>query len=79
MGRYQAGERVVDIAQALSINKTTVIDHHNRAGVKRRTRGMNDVQTDEAVKRLYASGLSLARIGERLGFNASTIQFRLRE
>lgn len=76
--RYQAGERVIDIARALSINKVTVIDHLNRADVKRRPRGMSDVQINEAV-RLYASGVSLARIGERLGFSARTIQSRLRE
>lgn len=78
MDRYQAGERVIDIARALSINKVTVIDHLNRADVKRRPRGMSDVQINEAV-RLYASGLSLARIGERLGFSARTVQSRLRE
>lgn len=75
--RYRAGERVIDIAQALSINKVTVTDHLNRAGVKRRPRGMSDVQINQAVQ-LYASGLSLARIGERLGFSARTIQSRLR-
>ena len=78
MDRYQAGERVTDIAQALSINKVTVIDHLNRAGVERRPRGMSEMQTNEAVQ-LYASGLSLARIGERLGFSARTVQSRLRE
>lgn len=76
--KYQAGERVVDIARALSINKVTVIDHLNRADVERRPLGMSDMQIDEAVQ-LYASGLSLARIGERLGFSARTIQSRLRE
>ena len=76
--KYQAGERVVDIARALSINKVTVIDHLNRADVERRPLGMSDTQIDEAVQ-LYASGLSLARIGERLGFSARTIQSRLRE
>ncbi len=76
--RYQAGERVVDRAQALSINKVTVIDHLDRASVARRPRGMSDTQIDEAVQ-LYVSGLSLARIGERLGFSARTVQSRLRE
>lgn len=78
VNRYQAGERVVDIALVLSINKVTVIDHLNRASVQRRPLGMSDAQIDEAVQ-LYDSGLSLARIGERLGFSARTIQSRLRE
>lgn len=34
---------------------------------------MSEGQVDEAV-RLYASGLSLARVGERLGFSARTIR-----
>jgi len=39
---------------------------------------MSDAQIDEAVQ-LYASRLSLARIGARLGFSARTVQSRLRE
>lgn len=71
--RYRSGERVIDIAQALSVDKVTVIEHLNRAEVERRPRGMSEGQVDEAV-RLYASGLSLARVGERLGFSARTIR-----
>lgn len=68
----------MDIAQALSIDKVTVSDHLNRAGVARRPRGMSEAQIADAVQ-LYASGLSLARVGDRLGFSARTVQSRLRE
>ena len=78
MNRNNIGERVLAIARALSFNKVTVIDHLDRASDARRPRGMSDMQINEAVQ-LYASGLSLARIGERLGFSARTIQSRLRE
>lgn len=71
--RYEAGERVVDIAKALSLHKVTVIDHLDRANVERRPRSMSETQIDDAV-RLYASGLSLASIGTQLGFNASTVR-----
>ncbi len=67
--RFRSGERVIDNAQALSVDKVTVIDHLNRAEVEHRPRGMSEGQVDEEV-RLYASGLSLARVGERLGFSA---------
>lgn len=37
---------------------------------------MSDTQIDEAVQ-LYGSGLSLARIGERLGFSPTTVRSQL--
>lgn len=77
--RGRAGERGTCVARARSIYKFTVTDHLNRAGVMRRLRGMSDDMEINWAVRLYASGLSLARIGERLGFSARTIQSRLRE
>jgi len=57
--------------------KSTVIDHLNRAKVYRRVHAMSEVQIDEAVE-LYKSGLSLAVIGKRIGFDDQTILNRMR-
>lgn len=75
---YADGTRVVDIAARFGVSKTTVVAQLNKADVERRPRTMSDEQIDEA-HRLYESGWSLARVGDRLGFTARTVQLRLRE
>jgi hypothetical protein len=49
-----------------------------RHGVSMRRRGLSGEQVDEAVH-LYGLGWSLARVGARLGVDATTVQARLRE
>jgi hypothetical protein len=48
------------------------------AGVRLRLDGLSLEQIDHA-ERLYRSGLSLARVADRLGVTANTVQARLRE
>ena len=49
----------------------------NRAGVPKRPRSMNNAQIDEAVQ-CYADGQSLDMIGNRLGFDSTTVLKELR-
>ncbi|MBF6513006.1 helix-turn-helix domain-containing protein [Nocardia cyriacigeorgica] len=54
------------------IGKGTVLKLPREAGVAIRNQGLSEAQVGEAA-RLYGSGLSLARIGERFGVDASTV------
>lgn len=78
VARYEAGETVKDIADLLGVDRQTVGKYLNRAAVPRRLRSMNESQIDEAV-RLYEQCLSLARVGERIGFTPWTVLRALRE
>ncbi len=63
----------------------TISGHLDRAGVRRRPRSLSEAQIDEAVE-LYESGLSLEKksglslekIGNRLGFDSTTVLKELR-
>lgn len=65
-----------DIARERNVHCTTIAAALERAGVAQRPKGMNAEQVDKAVE-LYASGLSLATVGSRLGFTARTIRAEL--
>jgi hypothetical protein len=78
---YESGKTVYtvyEISKSLNVPRTMVSKHLARAGVATRRRPLTETQIDEAV-RLYESGLSLARVGERVGAAPRTIQLRLRE
>lgn len=66
-----------EIAKEFKINRVTVSKHLERAGVSKRPRSMSSVQIDEAVQD-YAAGQSLERIGNRLGFDSTTVLKELR-
>jgi len=67
---YTQGELIDDLVTQFHISRTTVMEHVERAGVPRRnllTRRLEEAQ------QLYDQGWSLARIGQHLGVNASTV------
>ena len=75
---YREGMTVYELAAHHQCHRTTVSEVLKRNGVKlRRTPAPAD-QIQEMI-RLYESGLSLARVGERFGVNASTVLKHLRE
>ncbi|MGY2746238.1 DNA-binding CsgD family transcriptional regulator [Arthrobacter sp. UYCu723] len=75
---YESGKTVYEISKSLKVPRTMVSTHLARAGVITRHRPLTESQIDEAV-RLYETGLSLARVGDRIGAAARTVQLRLRE
>ena len=75
---YQEGKTMNDVAREFGLHRTTVRAILDRAGVPARPREMSPAQMELATK-LYAEGLSLQAVGERLGFNAQTIANRLQE
>jgi hypothetical protein len=58
--------------------RATIAQHLTSRGVVLRRKPLTQLQIDEAV-RLYESALSLARVGERLGADPTTVQLRIRE
>ena len=66
-----------EIAKEFKINRVTVSKHLERAGVSKRPRSMSEEQIDTAVWD-YATGQSLEKIGNRLGFDSTTVLKELR-
>lgn len=68
---YCAGETVYELAARFSIHRATVSAHLHRQGITLRRQGLNAEGIAHAV-RLYQDGWSVARIGHRLGVDATT-------
>lgn len=65
------------LALSYGVHRGTVADHVRRAGVVLRTKGLLDMQVDDAV-RLYAEGWSLVKIADRLGCDGQTVRTELK-
>ncbi|WP_454173149.1 hypothetical protein [Microbacterium maritypicum] len=74
---YMAGGTVYDLAREFDCHRVTISAVLKRRGVTLRRLSPSDEQVSEMI-RLYESGLSLSKVGERLGFNATTVLHRLR-
>ncbi|MCU1678451.1 MAG: hypothetical protein JWM93_3209, partial [Frankiales bacterium] len=71
--RYQVGATVYELAAEFTIDRKTVARQLKRAGIRLRLQSPTSTGVDEMV-RLYRSGLSLAAVGEQLGFGARTVE-----
>ena len=76
--QYRAGATVCELADLFNCHRTTISACLKRYHVHTRRTPLAESQIDEAV-RLYRSGLSLEKVGKRLGVDAETIRQRLRE
>lgn len=74
LDRYAKGERVKDLAERFGVHRGTVWALAERAGLPSR-KGPEHPQhvRDEAVE-LYASGLSLLKVGRRLGISDDAVR-----
>ena len=70
---YQSGAAMNALAQAYGIHRNSVRAHLYKAGIAIRRRGLTEQQMDEAT-RLYLAGNSLARLGEQLGCDQTTVR-----
>jgi DNA-binding CsgD family transcriptional regulator len=70
---YLAGTKVKDVAVRHGINRSTVIRHINRAGVRRHYPTLSPEEVTEAAQ-LYRSGKSLLDVGAHFGVHASTVR-----
>ena len=75
---YRTGSTVYQLGDQFGIDRRTVGKILTRNGVQTKHPGLSADDIDRAVQ-LYADGWSLARVGERLGVTAMTVQRRLRE
>ena len=75
---YRAGKSVYELATEHSCHRTTISGILKRSGVTMRRTPAREDQILEMV-RLYESGLSLARVSERVGFSDKTVHHYLRE
>jgi lambda repressor-like predicted transcriptional regulator len=66
-----------ELARVLGVHRTTIRAALDRHGESPRVHAITQAQVATAT-RLYLSGLSLANVGEKLGFNAQTIATHLR-
>jgi hypothetical protein len=78
VSRYEAGEPSTAIAASHELSKGSVIRLVREAGIPIRNQGLTNDQVAEAAP-LYASGLSLAKIGVRLGVDHGTVWRQLRK
>jgi len=75
---YTEGATVYTLSKQFGIDRRTVSEILHRHQVPMRRRGLSTEQIYEAVK-LYEDGWSLARIGEYLSVDPTTVLNRLRE
>ncbi len=75
---YEAGTTRRQLADDFGIAPKTVSAILKRQGVKSRWRKLAETDVDEA-ERLYAQGMSLARVGERLGVTDCAVRYQLRK
>jgi DNA invertase Pin-like site-specific DNA recombinase len=90
VSRYRSIETVKEIATAIRVSTTTVLNVLERCGIERRSRGFRRTRPGkppgplrridtEAVVTLYREGLSQREVAAELDCSASTVGERLRE
>lgn len=75
---YGAGKTIYEIVKEYGIHRVTVGEVLKREGVRMRRQSPTEAQVSEMI-RLYSEGLSLKKVGDRLGFDAGTVHRRLKE
>lgn len=70
--RYQAGATVYDLAAEFHIARATASKHLKAAGVVLRCGPLSQDEINQAID-LYATGLSVAAVGEELGRDHASI------
>jgi hypothetical protein len=75
---YRAGATILELAARHACDRKTVIHHLKLHCVEIRHRCMDRAKIDEAVH-LYESGLSLIKVGKRVGADPKTVKARLAE
>lgn len=74
--RYGQGESQVDLAEAFSVHRDTIVRCLEAVEVDRRRPGLTDAEVFQATE-LYGDGLSLGDVGARLGRAPSSVRASL--
>jgi ATP/maltotriose-dependent transcriptional regulator MalT len=76
---HQAGESVASLSNRFDVNRCTVYEHLENAGVPRQIPKPKLTEAQITVAHeLYLSGLSTAAVGAQLGVSAATVATHLR-
>ncbi len=75
---YEAGATVYELGDRFGIDRKAVSRILHCHQVPMRRRGLTPEQVDEAIH-LYGTGWSLARVGQHLGVNGTTVLNKFRE
>lgn len=75
---YQAGIPTTALTSKYSLSKATVLQLLRDADVAMRRQGLSEPDASEA-RRLYETGLSLARVGAELGYAPTSVANALRK
>jgi hypothetical protein len=75
---YRAGATVYELGAMFSIERRTVSNILHRHDVQMRRRSLSPTQVDDAIY-LYNLGWSLARVGQHLGVDHTTVLTKLRK
>ena len=76
VARYQAGTPSTELARQEKVSKQVILRILREQGVELRRRGLSDDETSRAVE-LYASGLSVKRTAEALGWSQAPVRAAL--
>ena len=76
VSKYKGGATVYELADQFDCHRTTISSVLKAQGVEVRHAPMAEEQVDRAAE-LYASGLSLAKVGQLMCVNAETVRQRL--
>ncbi len=71
--RYRAGAILIDLAEEQGVSKTALADLFRRHDVPLRRRAIDDL-TAKNAETLYATGLSLAALSERMGLPRKSLR-----
>ncbi|GAA1813731.1 hypothetical protein GCM10009713_23930 [Brevibacterium celere] len=74
LDRYARGERVKDLAERFGVHRGTVRALAARAGLPPRKASEHPRQVREEAVELYANGLSLLKVGRRLGISDDAVR-----
>lgn len=72
--RYRNGESASSLARDFGVHLSTILTHLRRAGIDTSWGGVIDRLDIDEAQSLYASGLSLAKVGDVLGVSAGTVR-----
>ena len=72
VAEYEVGAYCTELALTFGISKTSVLKLLHRAGVTMRQQGLSAEELAQAVE-LYGSGLSLAKVAQKLDAKTSTV------
>ena len=75
---YREGSTILELAARFECDRKTVMRYLKLHCVETRYRRLSLAQIDEAA-RLYAEGVSLAKLGKRFGVDPKTVRARLQE